>query len=301
MSEKMQLRALVVEDSVGDAYAIGRHLSESEIADFEITTAVNVDQARNHLVKDTFELGILDHRLPDGTAEEVLEIARELELNMPMIVVTGVNSTGLNIRLMNAGASDYLTKNELDPINFDRILLNNLLRAERYKSLVASSTHDAWTGTFSRQYLLTHLTREMALRNRGVEAGTVLFVDLDGLTEVRDLLGRKAHADFLRQIGKSLYSVIRDVDVIGRWSTNQFVVALHGHSDHASTHISERVIKLLLQLARGVGDVQFTVSVGIAQLHESYENADEWIEKAKEATVDAKAFGGNRYVLVAEV
>lgn len=301
MSEKMQLRALVVEDSQGDAYAISRHLNDSEIADFEITTAVNLAEARDHLAEHTYELGILDHRLPDGTAEEILEIARELELSMPMIVVTGVNSTALNIRLMNAGASDYLTKNELDPINFDRILLNNLLRAERYKQMAESSTHDAWTGTFSRQYLVTHLTRAMALRNRGVEPGTILFIDLDGLTEVRDLLGRKAHADFLRQIGKSLYKVIRDVDVIGRWSTNQFVVALHDHSDHASTHISERVIKSLLQLARGVGDVQFTVSVGIAQLSDNYETADEWIEKAKEATVDAKSFGGNRYVLVAEV
>lgn len=70
------------------------------------------------LLKDTFDLFILDWYVPGPDGLEVLRHVREnAKLNTPVIFLTGVNQEDQIAKVLNAGADDYCAK-PLRPIEF---------------------------------------------------------------------------------------------------------------------------------------------------------------------------------------
>ncbi len=73
------------------------------------------------------DLAIFDHRLPDMTSTEALQILRAnpQTRHLPVIVITGDNDAGTRMNAIKAGATDFLNK----PVNIDelRLRVRNLL------------------------------------------------------------------------------------------------------------------------------------------------------------------------------
>lgn len=92
---------------------------------FETLHAPNVKQAIKCLVEDTFDLLLVDYRLPDGTGLDVLNHAVNHDLSLPTIIMTSFNDVRTAVKSMQLGAYDYITK----PINPDELLMviNNSL------------------------------------------------------------------------------------------------------------------------------------------------------------------------------
>ena len=61
---------------------------------------------------------LLDHNLPDGTGSDVLPRLLELDPRVRVIVVTAHGDTALAVRLIKAGATDFLTK----PYDLDHLV-----------------------------------------------------------------------------------------------------------------------------------------------------------------------------------
>src|ERR1051325_9293817 len=86
--EKRQLRVLLVEDSPADALLLTRTL---ERGGFEVTQervdtreamAAALDQAG-------WDLILADHSMPQFSAPEALQLAKERHLDLPFIIVSG--------------------------------------------------------------------------------------------------------------------------------------------------------------------------------------------------------------------
>lgn len=56
---------------------------------------------------------LLDHVLPDATGLEVLRSLREMDIDAPVVALTGHGDEGLAEEFLRDGASDYLTKDAL--------------------------------------------------------------------------------------------------------------------------------------------------------------------------------------------
>ncbi len=73
----------------------------------EATTVAGAIQAQR---AGSMDAAILDHELPDGNALELLELLREEDGGLPILILTAHASIDLAVRAIKAGADQFLTK-----------------------------------------------------------------------------------------------------------------------------------------------------------------------------------------------
>jgi DNA-binding response OmpR family regulator len=97
---------LVVEDDPFVRSALIRHLTEAAHSVRSVGTAL---EALREVTRFGFDLVILDLGLPDLDGGEALRMLRALS-DVPVIVATARDDEQEAVRLLNAGADDYLVK-----------------------------------------------------------------------------------------------------------------------------------------------------------------------------------------------
>ncbi len=100
------IRVLVVED---DKEIRALVKSSLEVEGFEVLTAVSLAEAQRIIANAKPELIILDLGLPDGDGAELVLSVRK-EQNLPIIIISARDQEAQKIRLLDAGADDYLSK-----------------------------------------------------------------------------------------------------------------------------------------------------------------------------------------------
>ena len=102
-------RILVVEDEERVANLIQRQL---ETDGFEVQIAVRGSTALNLVATHPPDLVILDLRLPDVSGYELCAMLRRLysAQQLPIVILTGVEQTAMELREQAVGANAYLRK-----------------------------------------------------------------------------------------------------------------------------------------------------------------------------------------------
>jgi DNA-binding response OmpR family regulator len=75
-----------------------------------VVTAADGEEAISKLHSGTFDLMLLDIRMPRKDGLDVLEFVRSKRIRIRIIMVTGVDELSIAIRAVKLGASDYITK-----------------------------------------------------------------------------------------------------------------------------------------------------------------------------------------------
>jgi PAS domain S-box-containing protein len=101
-------RILLVEDDTAHVYLVCRAF-EPLAAEFELTVAVTLADARVRLEESTFDLVISDLRLPDGKGTALLS-DNDNRQAIPQMVVTAAGNEEEAVEAMKAGAMDYVVK-----------------------------------------------------------------------------------------------------------------------------------------------------------------------------------------------
>jgi two-component system NtrC family sensor kinase len=105
------VRVLIVEDNRRHAELITDELEESGVA-AQVEWAETGAQALEKIGADSFDLIVLDYRLPDTDGLEVMKAIRARESDVPVIFVTTADSVQLAVEAMKLGAEDFLQKQE---------------------------------------------------------------------------------------------------------------------------------------------------------------------------------------------
>ena len=107
-----RIHILLVEDSENDAMLIALTLRQGgQPIDYErVEDALSMRAA---LEKGGWDLVIADWSMPAFGALAALEIVKELRLDLPVIVLSGVMSEATAVEAMRAGAHDFLVKDNL--------------------------------------------------------------------------------------------------------------------------------------------------------------------------------------------
>ncbi len=109
------MKLLVVEDDRTVGQYVKRGLEEAQyIADW----VVDGSQALQAITDTTYDLVILDLRLPGLTGLEVLRTVRDRGHSIPILVLTAQDSIDFKVDVLRAGADDYVTK----PFAFEELL-----------------------------------------------------------------------------------------------------------------------------------------------------------------------------------
>lgn len=108
-----QLKILIVDDDDVDRMAVRRALKSAAI-DAGIEEVASCGAALEALSKNDFDCALFDYMLPDGDGLSLLRSSRERGNTTPVVMLTGQRDERLIVELIRAGASDYLSKNELN-------------------------------------------------------------------------------------------------------------------------------------------------------------------------------------------
>jgi DNA-binding response OmpR family regulator len=100
------MQLLLIEDDRNIALALRQALTTSHTIDIAGTGERGLQLSRNH----QYEVIILDLHLPDMGGLEVCEAIRQHNPSVPILVLTGEAQVMSKIKLLDAGANDYLTK-----------------------------------------------------------------------------------------------------------------------------------------------------------------------------------------------
>ncbi len=103
----MDLRILHIDDDFAFAQLLKKKLSRRDCA---VMHENDADSAIALLQKEPFDVVILDHYLENTTGHDVLERVRHLNIQVPIIYITGSNEARVAIDAIKAGAADYVIK-----------------------------------------------------------------------------------------------------------------------------------------------------------------------------------------------
>lgn len=159
-----------------------------------------------------------------------------------------------------------------------------------------SSRYDALTGLLNRRAMQEALDEQAQRSRRLGEPFAVLMLDVDHFKAVNDVQGHAAGDRALQHLGTVLAAQMRDIDRVGRWGGEEFVVLLPGASLGQAREVGERLRERVQALPLRWQDqaVPLTLSAGVSQWSESGDDLGALLARADAALYRAKAAGRNR-------
>ncbi len=106
------LRVLIVEDSPNDAFLIVQELSDGG---FEVTSerVVSATAMQAALEAHPWDLIISDYIIPGFGGAAALALYQQKDLDIPLIIVSGVVGEALAVEMVKMGAHNYVMKDQL--------------------------------------------------------------------------------------------------------------------------------------------------------------------------------------------
>jgi diguanylate cyclase (GGDEF)-like protein len=149
--------------------------------------------------------------------------------------------------------------------------------------------HDGLTGLPNRAYV-EERAREALEPSADRQAG-VIFLDLDGFTEVNDLVGHGAGDLVLAQAARRLREIVPAQETVARWGGDEFAVLVENAAGTQEiVELAERLAGIVAGAPFRVADreIGLTASVGVALADESapgvvLRNADVAMARAKDS------------------
>ncbi len=299
-----QGRILVVDDNRDNVEIIATRL---RFRGYQVEEATHGSEALAKVQQACPDLILLDVMLPDIDG---YEISRRIKGDeglpyIPIILVTARDSTQDKITGLDAGADDYLTK----PINFPELeaRVRSMLRIKRLqdeleeknRELEHLSISDGLTGLFNHRHIHGLLHEEFERVNRTGDCLTVAMFDLDRFKGVNDSYGHQAGDRVLQEFAGILRENAREIDRLGRYGGEEFMVMLPETGVEDGAVFVERVRRDVARRPFDIGrdePLHLTVSAGVATYPNGVETPEELVRRADEALYAAKAAGRDRVV-----
>jgi two-component system response regulator HydG len=109
-------KILIVEDDITFSQLLQGFLNKHQ---HTVEAANTIKNGLKLLDENSFDLLLLDYRLPDGTGLDILNHVASKNLGISAIIMTSFNDVPTAVRAMRLGAFDYITK----PVNPDELLM----------------------------------------------------------------------------------------------------------------------------------------------------------------------------------
>jgi two-component system cell cycle response regulator len=318
MEPKQKKRILVVDDHEDNIELLRARL---EARGYEVFGASDGQSALDQVEQLAPDLILLDVMMPkmDG-----MEVVRRLKANkslpfIPVIMQTALDSTENKVEGLDAGADDYITK----PINFAELeaRVNSLLRIQKLQADLAAtnvelaaskqqlseandklrriSLTDGLTGIDNRRCLEDRLHEMWQHSLRLHEPIALIMCDIDKFKSVNDTFGHQAGDSVLKEIAKLLKDEAREIDRVGRYGGEEFLLILPGTVLDAAVTFAERLREKVdgHTFSYAGGTLTRTISCGVAASpHPRVKDQEALLRAADDALYVAKGTGRNRVV-----
>jgi len=309
-SADQPITLLVIEEDQDEAARIRSMLQSSTTEHFEITGANDVDDAllmMRELSYDAVLLDLSDHE--EGTDLDPLLRATVAAADTPIVVIAGEWRKEDAVQVLNAGAQEYLTKEECSARMLVRIISQAVERHRIQLELRTArmrdhfhATHDALTGLANRESFLHQLPALIAYAERRRTGLALLFLDLDHFKFINDSLGHAAGDQLLKFVAERTAMITRKSDLVARFAGDEFVLCIQdvsGPQDPAT--VASNLLETINDpyLLEG-NEIWVTASIGVAVYPGDGRDAEELLRNSDMAMYRAKLNGRNNFQFCTE-
>jgi diguanylate cyclase (GGDEF)-like protein len=122
------------------------------------------------------------------------------------------------------------------------------------------------------------------------------MIDLDNFKEINDKHGHAIGDIALSEIAQKIAGYLREIDIVGRYGGEEFVVLLKDDDLPAALIVAERIRKTIASdlIYTEAGPIHVTVSIGADELDSMTANLETLIKRADRALYIAKHNGRNQ-------
>ena len=172
-------------------------------------------------------------------------------------------------------------------------------RRKMAKRLEEIALIDVLTGIANRRSFMQRIDTEFSRAQRYKTPLSLLMIDIDDFKKINDGLGHLAGDQVLRHISAVFREYFRDADFPGRIGGDEFGVILPNTTLADARQLAERIRAIISEeyVEYDQNQFKFTMSFGVAEMHESVKDVDELIRKADEALYRAKNSGKDQVAL----
>ncbi len=165
-----------------------------------------------------------------------------------------------------------------------------------FDSLSEISNRDGLTGMYNRRYLEQQLSMEFDRCKRYTGEFSFIIFDLDHFKRVNDTYGHLAGDEVLCAVSRRIQSLLRNVDVLGRYGGEEFGVILPSTSLEGALIVAEKLRQAVAQEPVMFKEISIpvTTSIGVVDFKPDAPNYEHLIHCADLALYYGKENGRNR-------
>lgn len=161
------------------------------------------------------------------------------------------------------------------------------------------ATYDQLTNLMARSAFISNADSYLNLARRKKSPFAIAFLDLDNFKQVNDQLGHAMGDLLLQEIGKTLNTIRRKSDMIGRYGGDEFVILLPETDLTGAEHFTDKVHQAVKNITLPEqGSINLSVSIGVITRRQDnqYMTLEGLIDQADQALYMAKSEGRARTV-----
>lgn len=159
--------------------------------------------------------------------------------------------------------------------------------AEKNKTLSILSAHDSATGLYNRNHMIQRAEEEISRFQRFHTTASLIVVELSYKTP-NEYVDSAAVEETFRVVADGCLSSAREVDVVSRFNTEQFVLLCPQTPIEPAKILAERLLASLSE--NTLIQKHLNVAMGMAELAPN-EEFNDWFERATKALYQSKRLG----------
>lgn len=163
--------------------------------------------------------------------------------------------------------------------------------------------HDELTKCINYRWIMQLLEKELAIAQRYTREMTLVMIDIDHFKKINDEYNHQVGNEVLKVLAKDITENLREVDSVGRFGGDEFLLILPEASAERILSIMNRIkyvadnTKIDTVYLEGKEPPRVTFSAGVASFPTNGRNINELLESVDKALYLAKKSGRNRVML----
>lgn len=298
------IKVLLVEDDAGDHLIIKDLLEDSHNFNYTVHWSKNYTEAMEVISQESFDVALVDFRLGHESGLDLLTSIKKEQAKLPVILLTGIGDTRVDLAAMQIGAADFLMKGSIDTKILERSIRYAIKQSSLIDALNELTIHDQLTGLYNRREMDRILDQEIERFDRYQHPFCLIMLDIDHFKSVNDNYGHPVGDQVLKWLSQILESRVRKMDRCIRYGGEEFAVILPETTKENGLIVAEWLQKniaetpfILNNEAGNQDEISITISLGVADLLPDGGSKESLIAAADQALYQAKNQGRNRVIL----
>lgn len=258
------MKILIIEDDEFDYLLLRRNL-ERAFADRVVKIEWITDPRIEYLLEtlDEYDICFVDHGLPTITGTEFIHAMFSAGILTPMILLTGDQRPELDQGALDAGASDFLHKDQISVSSILRSARHSITRKDQEKRLREMAYTDALTGLANRAAFDERCKAALARIEPYGRRLTLLLLDLDDFKKVNDTFGHHYGDKLLQMFAADLKSHFKDCDLVARLGGDEFAVLVETDGDLPVPECARAVLRRAQETQFEIADIKIMAHASI--------------------------------------